>query len=77
MWKVLISVSVISAVVAILEVSLFGYMGQLVDWFATRDKSHVYCRRNEQLDMDGAGCHGLFTGASHSSIGANPSISIG
>ncbi|MFB0912594.1 MAG: ABC transporter ATP-binding protein, partial [Glaciecola sp.] len=39
MWKVLISVSVIGAVVAILEVSLFGYMGQLVDWFATRDKA--------------------------------------
>jgi ATP-binding cassette subfamily B multidrug efflux pump len=39
MWKVLIAVSVISAVVAILEVSLFGYMGQLVDWFATREKA--------------------------------------
>ncbi|AEP31148.1 ABC transporter ATP-binding protein [Brumicola nitratireducens] len=39
MWTVLIAVSVISAVVAILEVSLFGYMGQLVDWFATREKA--------------------------------------
>ncbi len=39
MWHVLISVSLISALVAVLEVSLFGYMGQLVDWFATRDKS--------------------------------------
>jgi ATP-binding cassette subfamily B multidrug efflux pump len=39
MWKVLIAVSIISAVVAILEVSLFGYMGQLVDWFATREKA--------------------------------------
>lgn len=39
MWRVLIAVSLISAVVAILEVSLFGYMGQLVDWFATRDKA--------------------------------------
>lgn len=39
MWQVLIAVSVISAAVAILEVSLFGYMGQLVDWFATREKA--------------------------------------
>jgi ATP-binding cassette subfamily B multidrug efflux pump len=37
MWHVLITVSVLSALVAILEVSLFGFMGQLVDWFATRD----------------------------------------
>jgi ATP-binding cassette subfamily B multidrug efflux pump len=39
MWPVLFSVSVLSALVAILEVSLFGFMGQLVDWFATRDPS--------------------------------------
>lgn len=34
MWPVLIAVSVLSALVAILEVSLFGFMGQFVDWFA-------------------------------------------
>jgi len=39
MWPVLILVSVTSALVAILEVSLFGYMGQLVDWFSSRDKN--------------------------------------
>lgn len=39
MWPVLITVSFISAFVAILEVSLFGYMGQLVDWLSTRDKA--------------------------------------
>ncbi|MBT1451168.1 ABC transporter ATP-binding protein/permease [Glaciecola sp. XM2] len=37
MWPVLIMASILSALVAILEVSLFGFMGQLVDWFATRD----------------------------------------
>lgn len=37
MWPVLLSVSVLSALVAILEVSLFGFMGQFVDWFAQRD----------------------------------------
>lgn len=39
MWHVLLTVSVLSALIAILEVSLFGFMGQLVDWFATRDPS--------------------------------------
>lgn len=39
MWFVLLSVSILSAAIAILEVSLFGYMGQLVDWFSTRDPS--------------------------------------
>ncbi len=38
-WHILLTVSVLSALVAILEVSLFGFMGQLVDWFATRDPS--------------------------------------
>jgi ATP-binding cassette subfamily B multidrug efflux pump len=37
MWPVIISVSVLSAMVAVLEVSLFGFMGQFVDWFAERD----------------------------------------
>ncbi len=39
MWHVLLTVSVLSALIAVLEVSLFGFMGQLVDWFATRDPS--------------------------------------
>jgi len=39
MWHILLSVSILSALIAILEVSLFGFMGQLVDWFATRDPS--------------------------------------
>jgi ATP-binding cassette subfamily B multidrug efflux pump len=37
MWHILLTVSVLSAFIAIIEVSLFGFMGQLVDWFATRD----------------------------------------
>lgn len=39
MWHILLSVSVLSAIIAMVEVSLFGFMGQLVDWFATRDPS--------------------------------------
>ncbi|MDT0596235.1 ABC transporter ATP-binding protein [Glaciecola petra] len=37
MLHVLLAVSALSAIIAILEVSLFGFMGQLVDWFSTRD----------------------------------------
>ena len=37
MWPVLFCVSILSALVAILEVSLFGFMGQFVDWFAQRN----------------------------------------
>lgn len=33
----LISMSVLTAILAMLEVSLFGFMGQLVDWLATKD----------------------------------------
>lgn len=39
MWPVLILVSLLSAVIAVIEVTLFGFMGQLVDWFAVRDRS--------------------------------------
>jgi ATP-binding cassette, subfamily B, multidrug efflux pump len=37
MKAALISLSCLSAVIAVLEVSLFGYLGQLVDWFSTRN----------------------------------------
>ncbi len=36
-WPVILTVSCLAASVAIFEVMLFGYMGQLVDWFASRD----------------------------------------
>lgn len=39
MWPAILTVSLLSAVIAILEVSLFGYLGQLVDWFAERDRA--------------------------------------
>ncbi len=35
----LISLSILSALIAILEVNLFNYLGHLVDWFATRERS--------------------------------------
>ena len=36
-WPVLFCISILSAAVAIMEVALFGYLGQMVDWFSTRD----------------------------------------
>ena len=37
MWPVIFAVSILSAAIAILEVSLFGFLGQLVDWLAESD----------------------------------------
>ncbi|MCW8109211.1 ABC transporter ATP-binding protein/permease [Alteromonas ponticola] len=39
MWWVIAIVSVLGALVAMLEVTLFGFLGQLVDWFATHDRA--------------------------------------
>lgn len=36
---ILIAIACLSAMIAILEVSLFEYLGQLIDWFSTRDKN--------------------------------------
>ncbi|MBU2879549.1 MULTISPECIES: ABC transporter ATP-binding protein [Aliiglaciecola] len=37
MWPVIFTVSILAASVAALEVSLFSYVGQLVDWLSERD----------------------------------------
>lgn len=37
MWPAILLVSVLSALIAALEVTLFGYVGQLVDWLAVRN----------------------------------------
>ena len=38
MWPIIFLVSILSAVIAVLEVSLFGFLGQLVDLLAQSDK---------------------------------------
>lgn len=38
MWPAILCVSILSALIAVLEVSLFAYLGQLVDWLAERDR---------------------------------------
>lgn len=51
MWHVLFAVSILSALIAMVEVSLFGFMGQLVDWFATRDPSTFIAEEKTTLIM--------------------------
>ncbi|WP_026376733.1 ABC transporter ATP-binding protein [Aestuariibacter salexigens] len=54
MWPTLIIVSILSALIAILEVSLMGYLGQLVDWFAERDRETFIQEESASLIWMGA-----------------------
>lgn len=54
MWPAIISVSLLSAAIAILEVSLFGYLGQLVDWFSERDPATFLEEESTSLIWMGA-----------------------
>lgn len=49
MWPAIICVSVLSAFIAALEVSLFGYLGQLVDWFGSRDPATFVEQEQQNL----------------------------
>ncbi|HCA75591.1 multidrug ABC transporter ATP-binding protein [Alteromonas alba] len=53
MWAVLLTVSLLSAIVAILEVTLFGFMGKLVDWFAERDRATFVEQESNTLILMG------------------------
>lgn len=52
-WPILLAVSTFSALIAILEVSIFGYLGQLVDWFATREPSTFISEESNSLLLIG------------------------
>jgi ATP-binding cassette subfamily B multidrug efflux pump len=54
MWPAILTVSMLSACIAILEVSLFGYLGQLVDWFSERDRSTFLAEESTSLFWMGA-----------------------
>lgn len=54
MWPAIFAVSVLSACIAILEVSLFGYLGQLVDWFSERDRTTFLAEESTSLFWMGA-----------------------
>ncbi|QDF67572.1 ABC transporter ATP-binding protein [Shewanella sp. SNU WT4] len=47
--KPLILMSVLTAIMAMLEVSLFGFMGQLVDWLATRNPDILLSQEGGKL----------------------------
>ncbi|WP_137165699.1 ABC transporter ATP-binding protein [Salinimonas lutimaris] len=53
MWKIIAIVSVLSALVAVLEVALFGFLGQMVDWFAEQDRTTFL--QNEKWTLIGMG----------------------
>ena len=42
MWKIIAIVSVLSAVIAIMEVALFGFLGQMVDWFSEQNRDTFF-----------------------------------
>ncbi|MBT0586989.1 ABC transporter ATP-binding protein [Alteromonas oceanisediminis] len=54
MWPVIFMVSLFSAVIASLEVALFGFMGQLVDWLSTRDRETFLAEEQSTLILYGA-----------------------
>ncbi|CED57208.1 ABC-type multidrug efflux pump, ATP-binding component [Aliivibrio wodanis] len=45
----LISMSLLSAIIAVIEVSLFGFMGQLVDWLSTHDRDTFLAQEGATL----------------------------
>tara|TARA_B110000196_G_scaffold154155_2_gene132744 strand:- start:211 stop:2070 length:1860 start_codon:yes stop_codon:yes gene_type:complete len=45
----LLLMAVLTATLAILEVSLFGFMGELVDWLATKDRATFWQEESETL----------------------------
>lgn len=54
MWPIILTVSVLSAIIAALEVALFGFMGQLVDWFSERDRESFLATEGDTLILFGA-----------------------
>ncbi|MDC0603621.1 ABC transporter ATP-binding protein/permease, partial [Aliiglaciecola sp.] len=54
MWPLILFVSILSAAIAALEVSLFGYIGQLVDWLSERDPDTFLQEESSSLMLMGA-----------------------
>ncbi|MGF1761851.1 ABC transporter ATP-binding protein [Aliivibrio kagoshimensis] len=49
----LIGMSILSAIIAVIEVSLFGFMGQLVDWLSTHEKETFLAQEGDNLLLMG------------------------
>jgi ATP-binding cassette subfamily B multidrug efflux pump len=50
----LLLMSLLTATVAVLEVSLFGFMGELVEWLATKDPTTLWLEESQTLITMGA-----------------------
>ncbi|HYM98130.1 MAG TPA: ABC transporter ATP-binding protein [Aestuariivirgaceae bacterium] len=48
-WPLLLASSLLSTAVALIEVSLFGFVGRLVDWLATADRQTFWQTHGSQL----------------------------
>lgn len=49
MWTVIFAVPILAASIAIAEVSLFGFLGRLVDWLAVSDRDTFLQKESSQL----------------------------
>ncbi|MFC3095172.1 ABC transporter ATP-binding protein [Alteromonas sediminis] len=57
MWPILLTVSLLSATIAVMEVALYGFLGQLVDWFATQNRETLW--QDEKWTLIGMGAIAL------------------
>ena len=48
-WKMLAVVSVLSALIAIVEVAIYGFMGTFVDWLSQEDRATFFERNGLML----------------------------
>ncbi len=53
MWPWLIILTVLTAAIAVLEIGLFGFLANIVDWFGTRDPSTFLAEESRSLVMMG------------------------
>lgn len=48
-WKLLLLTALLTAAASIIEVSLYGFLGHIVDWFSTSDRAHFLADNAWQL----------------------------
>ena len=53
-WRLLLTSALFATVIALLEVSLFAFLGRLVDWLATSTRATFWDDHGRQLMIMGA-----------------------
>lgn len=53
MWRPIFAVGLLTTIIAIAEVALFGFMGQLVDWLANKEPSTVLAEEKQTIILFG------------------------